>query len=172
MLVLILPCNQLRNLARWRLLLLCLLSSVVWDTCHYPSSGSEASIKASLCCRALVTWGPGLWIKAYVSFWLALKGRVKFAVSRMQIITPLKETKTQTMWISEATVTYCYGSHIRIEREAILGSLLGLAPASWTNLFQPSIVEEQLRPMSILLPAFSHHIPSSSLFSFRDSNQS
>lgn len=77
----------------------------------------------------------------HISFWLALKGRAKFAMSTMHAVVlcrsspPLKETKTQTISFPEATFTYCYGSHIRIEREAILGSLPQAGSSQWNQPF-------------------------------------
>lgn len=177
--MLILPYKWLRNLTRWRLLL-CLLNSVIWDTCHHPSSGSEVSIKVSTCCGAVVTSGPGLQIKVRLHQLLAHSGgelevcRVNDAPRCCALCRwspPWRETKTQTIWSPEATFTYCYGSHI--EREAILGSLPQAGSSWWNQPFSARYcLTTTKRPTWMFLPEFSDCVFSSNLFSFRDSNQS
>lgn len=85
---------------------------------------------------------------------------------------PLQETKTQTMCFPEAVLAYCYGSHIRIEREAILGSLPQAGSSQWNQPFSAQHCLTTEGPTCILLPEFSPQALSRSLLSCRDSNQS
>lgn len=77
----------------------------------------------------------------YSGFWLALKGKVKFAVSTMYAVVlfadrhPPEGDKDTNNVIPKATFTYCCGSHIRIEQEAILGSLPQAGSGQWNQPF-------------------------------------
>lgn len=77
----------------------------------------------------------------YISFCLHLKGKVKFAVSTMHAVVlfadchPPEGDKDTNNVIPKATFTCCCGSHIRIEQEAILGSLPHPGSSQWNQPF-------------------------------------
>lgn len=143
-----------------QLKLLHLFSNIqLWSSCHSGSWTANSSWFTS----TSGLFGRGEW---------GLPCQCCTSLSSLEIITPLKETKTQTIWFPEATFTYCHGSHIRIEQEAILGSLSQAGSSRWNQHFSAQYCLTTTKiPTWVLLLDFSRRVLSSPL-SFRDTNQS